>query len=107
MSGRESLEADDGERRNFHRFARAPPATRRHAGHISPTATSQVTASLHDFAVSLAQARSSDEFARLAFTGQQLVPPGVVLVSEWRPTGDGPRPSPAEVNCYGGVGRKP
>jgi hypothetical protein len=53
MSGRESLEADDGERRNFHRFARAPPATRRHAGHISPTATSQVTASLHDFAVSL------------------------------------------------------
>ena len=54
MSGRESLEADDGERRNFHRFARAPPATRRHAGHISPTATSQVTASLHDFAGSLA-----------------------------------------------------
>jgi transposase InsO family protein len=33
MSGRESLGADDGERRNFHRSARAPPATRSHAGH--------------------------------------------------------------------------
>jgi len=31
----------------------------------------------------------------------------VVLVSEWRPEAGGPRPTPAEVNCYGGVGRKP
>ena len=52
------------------------------------------------------QKRASDEFARLAFTGLELVPPGVVLVSEWRPPGEGPRPSPAEVNCYGGVARK-
>jgi hypothetical protein len=36
MSGRESLGAGDGERRNFHRSARAPPATRRHAGHTIP-----------------------------------------------------------------------
>ena len=36
MSGRASLGADDGECRNFHRFARAPPATCRHAGHIIP-----------------------------------------------------------------------
>ncbi|HEY5016741.1 MAG TPA: SAM-dependent methyltransferase [Streptosporangiaceae bacterium] len=54
-----------------------------------------------------AQARNSDEFARLAFAGLELVPPGVVLVSEWRPAGDGPRPAPAEVNCYGGVAKKP
>jgi hypothetical protein len=53
-----------------------------------------------------AQARTSDEFARLAFAGLELVPPGVVLVSKWRPAGDGPRPAPAEVNCYGGVARK-
>jgi hypothetical protein len=53
------------------------------------------------------QLRDSDEFAELAFRGLQLVPPGVVLVSEWRPAGDGPRPTPAEVNCYGGVARKP
>ena len=26
----------------------------------------------------------------------------MVLVSEWRPSGTGPRPTPAEVNCYGG-----
>jgi hypothetical protein len=53
-----------------------------------------------------AQARTCDEFARLAFSGLDLVPPGVVLVSEWRPEGDSPLPAPAEVNCYGGVARK-
>ena len=52
------------------------------------------------------QMRASDEFARLAFAGLELVPPGVVLVSDWRRAGIGPRPSPAEVNCYGGVARK-
>jgi hypothetical protein len=34
IGGRASLVADDGERENFHRSARALPATRRHAGHI-------------------------------------------------------------------------
>jgi hypothetical protein len=52
------------------------------------------------------QKRGADEFARLAFPGLELVPPGVVLVSEWRPDGLGPRPAPFEVNCYGGVARK-
>jgi hypothetical protein len=52
------------------------------------------------------QLRDSDEFARLAFSGLELVPPGVVLVSEWRPEGTGPRPLPSEVSCYGGVARK-
>jgi hypothetical protein len=57
MSGRESLGAGDGERRNFHRSARAPPATRRHAGRLTRcydiAGQSPVKASLHDFAVSL------------------------------------------------------
>ena len=53
------------------------------------------------------QKRDSDVFAEIAFTGLKLVPPGVVLVSEWRPEGDSPRPSPAEVSIYGGVARKP
>jgi hypothetical protein len=53
------------------------------------------------------QKRDSDVFAGLAFCGLELVPPGLVLVSEWRPDDPGPRPGPAEVNCYGGVGRKP
>jgi hypothetical protein len=52
------------------------------------------------------QLRDSGEFARLAFTGFELVPPGVVLVSEWRPDTPGPRPTPAEVSVYGGVARK-
>jgi S-adenosyl methyltransferase len=53
------------------------------------------------------QKRDSAEFAKLAFPGLELVPPGVVLVSEWRPDGTGPPPAPHEVNCYGGVARKP
>jgi S-adenosyl methyltransferase len=54
-----------------------------------------------------AQLRDADQFAELAFAGLQLVPPGVTLVSEWRPEGDGPRPTPAEVSWYGGVARIP
>jgi hypothetical protein len=54
-----------------------------------------------------AQLRDSDEFAKLAFSGLELVPPGVVLVSEWRPERTGLRPAPAEVNGYGAVARKP
>ncbi len=54
-----------------------------------------------------AQPRDSAEFAAIAFSGLSLVPPGVVLVSEWRPEGIGPRPTPAEVSCYGAVARKP
>ena len=53
------------------------------------------------------QKRESDEFARLAFSGLELVPPGVVLVSDWRRAGQAPRPAPLEVNCYAGVARKP
>jgi S-adenosyl methyltransferase len=51
--------------------------------------------------------RDSSDFARLAFSGLELVPPGVVLVSEWRPDMSGPHPTPVEVSWYGGVGRKP
>jgi hypothetical protein len=51
--------------------------------------------------------RDADEFAQLAFSGLELVPPGVVLVSEWRPDTQAPRPTPAEVSFYGGVARKP
>lgn len=52
------------------------------------------------------QFRDSGEFARLAFPNLELIPPGVVLVSEWRPDSAGPHPTPAEVSVYGGVARK-
>jgi len=51
-------------------------------------------------------ARDSDQFARICFSGLEMVPPGVVLVSEWRPSGASPRPTPAEVGCYGGIAHK-
>ena len=50
--------------------------------------------------------RTSAEFDELVFTGLELVEPGVVLVSEWRPEGR-LRPLPSEVNIYGAVARKP
>jgi hypothetical protein len=54
------------------------------------------------------RSRSADEFADLALTGLELVPPGVVPVSEWRPeTEAGLIPHPAEVGYYGVVARKP
>jgi len=53
-----------------------------------------------------AQARTADDFAELAFSGLEMIDPGLVLVSEWRPAGIGPRPLPSEVNWYGGIGRK-
>jgi hypothetical protein len=52
------------------------------------------------------QLRDSDVFADLAFSGLDLVPPGVVLVTQWRPESNGPHPSANEVGFYGGVARK-
>lgn len=54
-----------------------------------------------------AQARPVADFTTMAFSGLELVDPGVVLVSDWRPE-HGDRPLPASVvNWYGGVARKP
>ncbi len=49
--------------------------------------------------------RSRAEFTRF-FDGLELVEPGVVSVSDWRPEPGAPRPTAADVCKYGGVGRK-
>jgi hypothetical protein len=54
-----------------------------------------------------AQSRTAEEFGRVFFDGLELVPPGITLLSEWRPNETELRPNPAEVNAYGAVGRKP
>jgi hypothetical protein len=53
-----------------------------------------------------AQARNTEAFADLLFRDMTLVPPGVVLLSEWRPDGD-ILPPPAEVGANGAVAKKP
>ena len=53
------------------------------------------------------QGRDADEFADLVFSGLTLVPPGVVLVSEWRPEPGAILPLAAEVGSNGGAARKP
>jgi S-adenosyl methyltransferase len=51
------------------------------------------------------QFRSREEFARF-FAGLDLVPPGIVSVSEWHTDDeDTPRPSAAETAVYGGMAR--
>jgi hypothetical protein len=71
-----------------------------------PAATSGGQQAMREAGIAM-QKRSSDVFAEMAFSGLGLVPPGVVLASEWRPAGNDPRPLPSEVNCYAGVARKP
>jgi hypothetical protein len=73
--------------------------------HASAVGATQGQRAYRDAGISL-QLRDSDQFARLAFSGLELIPPGVVLVSEWRPERPGFRPQPDEVNIYGGMGRK-
>jgi hypothetical protein len=51
--------------------------------------------------------RDSDVFADLVFNGLTLVPPGVVVVSEWRPEPGAILPAPADVSVNGAVARKP
>lgn len=54
------------------------------------------------------QARTAADFADLALTGLDLVAPGLVPVSEWRPeTEPGLIPLPWEVGYLGAVARKP
>jgi S-adenosyl methyltransferase len=49
--------------------------------------------------------RSPEQISRY-FDGLELLPPGVVTVSRWRPEFSGRGDLP-EVSCAGGVGRKP
>lgn len=53
------------------------------------------------------QLRTTDEVNELAFNGLELVEPGLVVVSEWRPDRSGPLPLAEEVGIVGGVARKP
>jgi hypothetical protein len=51
--------------------------------------------------------RDADVFAGLVFGGLTLVPPGVVVVSEWRPEPGALLPPRPDVSCNGAVARKP
>jgi S-adenosyl methyltransferase len=87
-----------------------PPGSYVAASHgapeFNPDGTAVWTRTYRDRGVPF-QLRTTDEFAELAFTGLELVEPGLVVVSDWRPSGSGPRPLPAEVGIVGGVARKP
>jgi S-adenosyl methyltransferase len=50
--------------------------------------------------------RTLAEFQRF-LSGLDMLAPGAVTVSEWRPDHQDNRPGPHQVNCYGAVARKP
>ena len=52
------------------------------------------------------QVRTAGELADLVLADLDLVAPGVVAVSEWRPEPEGTRPLPSEVGYNGAVARK-
>jgi hypothetical protein len=52
------------------------------------------------------QARTADDFADLLFRDMALVPPGVVVLSQWRPESGAIIPSAAEVGANGAVAKK-
>jgi len=53
------------------------------------------------------QLRDADEFAEMVFKGLTLVPPGLVVVSEWHQEPGAIPFTAAEVGFNGGVARKP
>jgi hypothetical protein len=80
------------------------------ASHVTPEHDPQGVMGLertYQAAGVAAQSRVVDDFAELALRGLDLVDPGLVLVSDWRPESGGPLPLASEVNWYGAVGRKP
>jgi hypothetical protein len=86
-----------------------PPGSYIAASHITPEHAPEWLGGVQDVyrqAGIPMHPRESDQFARICFEGLEIIPPGVVLVSEWRPDTAGPRPTPAEVGCYGGIARK-
>ncbi len=72
------------------------------ADHIAPRAARQAQAVYAD-ASAPGVARTREQIA-LFFAGLDMVPPGLVNVSEWRPAHIGPPPGPAVF--YAGIGRK-
>jgi hypothetical protein len=76
------------------------------APEFNPEGTAKWTKTYRDSGVPF-QLRTSDEVADLFFKGLNMVEPGLVIVSDWRPTDPGPRPIPGEVGIVGAVARKP
>ncbi|MGH3245251.1 MAG: SAM-dependent methyltransferase [Trebonia sp.] len=90
-------------------LAALPPGSYLVASHISPDHDpAGVAGAQRAYRASgvTTQSRTAEEFGRVCFDGLDLVPPGITLVSEWRPDESDLRPSPGAVNSYGAVGRK-
>src|SRR5215813_12272667 len=75
-----------------------------HATHQTRPAESARARAMYRAASSPLATRSHDEIAAF-FAGLDLVPPGLVATTLWRP--DGPVPASATADIYAGLGRKP
>lgn len=74
--------------------------------HLTSEFAPEQMRALHDEAKNRAggtiQARSKEAIERM-FNGRELIDPGLVLVSRWRPDGGQPAPNADRVWAYGGV----
>jgi S-adenosyl methyltransferase len=92
-------------------LAALPPGSYLVASHVTsdfndPGTAADGVQAVHRAGVAF-QPRTAGEFAGLFLNGLELMPPGVVAVSEWRPDPEsGPVPLPVEVGYYGAVARK-
>jgi len=75
-----------------------------HASHDVLPEESARARNMYRSASSPLATRSYDEIAAF-FTGLEMVEPGLVVTSRWRP--DGPEPTGRTPDLYAGVGRKP
>ncbi|MFC7545450.1 SAM-dependent methyltransferase [Plantactinospora sp. GCM10030261] len=86
-----------------------PPGSHLTVTNATKDVLSRETAAVYDAMLNSGRTdvwpRSRDEFAALV-AGLELVEPGIVPVSEWRPTAT-TRPDPADVAVYGAVARVP
>jgi hypothetical protein len=73
------------------------------ASDVSPDASARASRAYNDNVATPQTRRSRDEVARF-FDGLELVEPGLVQLSDWRP---GPDDAPAPTSGYGAVARKP
>ncbi|HEX3513770.1 MAG TPA: SAM-dependent methyltransferase [Trebonia sp.] len=91
-------------------LAALPPGSYLAASHLTPEHDPEVVHGMErvyrEGGVTV-QSRTASDFGRMCFSSLDLMPPGVVPVSEWRPEDIGPQPKPGEVNCSGAVARKP
>ena len=77
---------------------------------ISALVSQRLTATMHPYSISVFYRETATSELKLRYrsgSGLEMVEPGLVVVSDWRPDRAGPLPLAEEVGIVGAVARKP